>query len=474
MGGFFVRWSKVWNRRLQSILAISLLSTYVLSFLFEGQILYGLLDMNGIPASGYSRLAMVAHLLGLFTSGFFIHSTLQARFVMVFGLSVALLSLVPFLFSPSLLWQTGLFVGGYTSGAAITAWGYFLRSFSEKRERFKTCADVLIVSNILMILINVISTQLTPIAGIILVMLALMIGMVLTMRFKESPGSQEYELYQSKVTSDLFKAVLLLSLFIAVFTINSGLMYVVINPAFQHSTALVGWYWAVPYLIALVVMRNQNLTFKYSRMLYLGMAMMIGAFIAFMLLGRSSLDYLVVDTLLLGACGIFDLFWWSILGDMLDYAENPSLVFGVGLSANVLGVLSGGLIGTVAQSTQILTAEITVMGLTIVCITLGMLPVLNRHLVVLLKSHQYLMAYDAMDQNQQSAVLYQAAALEPLTSREREVLEEILLGKSNREIATSLYITENTVKSHAKKIYSKYVVHSRAELISFLLKENDR
>ncbi len=261
MGGFFVRWSKVWNRRLQSILAISLLSTYVLSFLFEGQILYGLLDMNGIPASGYSRLAMVAHLLGLFTSGFFIHSTLQARFVMVFGLSVALLSLVPFLFSPSLLWQTGLFVGGYTSGAAITAWGYFLRSFSEKRERFKTCADVLIVSNILMILINVISTQLTPIAGIILVMLALMIGMVLTMRFKESPGSQEYELYQSKVTSDLFKAVLLLSLFIAVFTINSGLMYVVINPAFQHSTALVGWYWAVPYLIALVVMRNQDVTF---------------------------------------------------------------------------------------------------------------------------------------------------------------------------------------------------------------------
>ena len=209
-------------------------------------------------------------------------------------------------------------------------------------------------------------------------------------------------------------------------------------------------------------------------MLYAGMAMMIGAFIAFMLLGRSSLDYLVVDTLLLGACGIFDLFWWSILGDMLDYAENPSLVFGVGLSANVLGVLSGGLIGTVAQSTQILTAEITVMGLTIVCITLGMLPVLNRHLVVLLKSHQYLMAYDAMDQNQQSAVLYQAAALEPLTSREQEVLEEILLGKSNREIATSLYITENTVKSHAKKIYSKYVVHSRAELISSLLKENDR
>ena len=161
------------------------------------------------------------------------------------------------------------------------------------------------------------------------------------------------------------------------------------------------------------------------------------------------------------------------LGDILDYTDNPSLIFGVGLSANVLGVLAGGLIGTAAKSTQVLTAEITVMGLTVVCITLAMLPVLNRHLVNLLKTHQYLIAYDIMDQNQQSAILYQAAALEPLTSREQEVLQELLLGKSNREIAAALYITENTVKTHAKNIYSKYDVHSRAELISTILKESD-
>jgi DNA-binding NarL/FixJ family response regulator len=113
------------------------------------------------------------------------------------------------------------------------------------------------------------------------------------------------------------------------------------------------------------------------------------------------------------------------------------------------------------------------MGLTVVCITLAMLPVLNRHLVNLLKTHQYLIAYDIMDQNQQSAILYQAAALEPLTSREQEVLQELLLGKSNREIAAALYITENTVKTHAKNIYSKYDVRSRAELISTILKESD-
>jgi DNA-binding CsgD family transcriptional regulator len=343
----------------------------------------------------------------------------------------------------------------------------------EQKDRLKTCADVLIISNILMVIINIISIQSTPVIGIVMVMLAMTLAMALIWGLKENLESQKQEQGQPKVTSDLFKAVILLCLFIAVLTINSGLMYVVINPAFQHLTKLVSWYWAVPYLVVLVVMRRLPREFKLSKMLYAGMAMMVSAFIAFMLLGRNSWDYLVVDTLLLGACGIFDLFWWSILGDMLDYTDNPSLIFGVGLSANVLGVLAGGLIGTAAKSTQVLTAEITVMGLTVVCITLAMLPVLNRHLVNLLKTHQYLIAYDIMDQNQQSAILYQAAALEPLTSREQEVLQELLLGKSNREIAAALYITENTVKTHAKNIYSKYDVHSRAELISTILKESD-
>ena len=78
--------------------------------------------------------------------------------------------------------------------------------------------------------------------------------------------------------------------------------------------------------------------------------MIIGALISFMLLGRTTSDYLIVDTLMLGACGIFDLFWWSILGEMLDYTNNPAQPFGIGLSANVFGVLFGGVIGMAVTS----------------------------------------------------------------------------------------------------------------------------
>jgi DNA-binding CsgD family transcriptional regulator len=259
-------------------------------------------------------------------------------------------------------------------------------------------------------------------------------------------------------------------MFSTILTINSGLMYEVINPAFAHLTTLTSWYWAVPYIAALYIMRNLPAGVKHAKMLYTGMAMMVGAFIGFMLLGRKALDYLVIDTLMLAACGVFDLFWWSILGEILDYTENPSTVLGIGLSANVLGVLSGGVIGMLVMSAQRLSAEITVIALTVVCISLLILPLLNRHLTLLLKSHAYLTIYDTMGKNQQTALLSKTEALSPLTIREQEVVQLLLSGKSNHEIAVALCITENTVKTHVRNIYAKYAVSSRAELLSSLLK----
>lgn len=52
-----------------------------------------------------------------------------------------------------------------------------------------------------------------------------------------------------------------------------------------------------------------------------------------------------------------------------------------------------------------------------------------------------------------------------LSKREREVLKLVLEGKSNKQIALALHITENTVEFHLKNIYSKVQVSSRTELI---------
>ncbi len=461
---------KSFKARRLSVAGFSLLFAYILSFPFEGQVLYSILDLREADSYGYILAAIITHFAGLFTCGLFVRSQKVAKSMMLGGMCACLTAAVPFFFAPSAIWMGGLIVIGYASGCAVAAWGYFLRAFTPKNERIKSCADVLIYSNLLMIAVNVVAMNRSPFIGLGLSMLCLVIGMVFIWMLPANQENEQKKTVINKTHVGIKNPLILLCLFVFIITINSGLMYQVINPAFEHLTGLVSWYWAVPYIAALAIMRNLPKKVKRSGILYIGMSMIMGAFISFMLLGRNTSDYLIVDTLMLGACGIFDLFWWSILGEMLGYGDNPALIFGIGLSSNVFGVLFGDILGMVVTSLGLPGAEVAVIALTVVCVTLVMLPPLNRQLVLLLKNHAYLAAYDNMSRSQQTDIVRQIKTLDPLTVREQEVLKLILSGKSNRDIAAALFISENTVKTHARNIFSKYDVSSRAELISTLLK----
>lgn len=455
------------------ILVFSLFFAYILSFLFEGQVLYSLLNVYQMEASHYILASIVAHFLGLFSCGFFVKTSRAAKKAMLIGMGVCATATIPFFFEPSYLWMGSLILGGYASGCGVAAWGHYLKAYTLKNRHLKTCASVLIYSNIIMIIINVTAIHWSSRIGLAFAALSLLIGMALTFIMPHENEASVFEKTEHRAPGEVWKPMLLLCLFIVIITINSGLMYQVINPSFEHLAKLTSWYWAVPYIIALILMRNLPHTAKRSKALYLGMAMIMGAFIGFMLLGRNALDYLIVDTLMLGACGIFDLFWWSILGEMLDYTDHPIKMFGIGLSANVLGVLLGDALGVTMMSVQILNAEVTVIALAVVCVTVMILPLLNRQLTKVLKSHTYLIAYDSMSTDERAAILHKREPLDPLTAREQEILEWILLGRSNRETAASLFISESTVKTHVRNIFSKYAVVSRAELISTLLRDQN-
>ena len=60
----------------------------------------------------------------------------------------------------------------------------------------------------------------------------------------------------------------------------------------------------------------------------------------------------------------------------------------------------------------------------------------------------------------------------PLSIREREILEMIIAGKKRKEIADTLHLSENTIKTYTRTLYSKLGISCREELYELLLKNN--
>jgi len=58
-----------------------------------------------------------------------------------------------------------------------------------------------------------------------------------------------------------------------------------------------------------------------------------------------------------------------------------------------------------------------------------------------------------------------------LTQREREVLTFLTRGATNKEIASSLCISENTVKNHLRNILEKLHLENRVQAAAFALRE---
>ncbi len=83
---------------------------------------------------------------------------------------------------------------------------------------------------------------------------------------------------------------------------------------------------------------------------------------------------------------------------------------------------------------------------------------LSKYLDIILSSF-------AMDEIQKIKDIQSSPEIDPLTSRELEILRLICSGLSNREIGKKLYITNSTVKTHLHHIFEKVRVETRTQLI---------
>jgi len=455
------------ERRL-SVVVLALFSSWLLAFPFEGQILYALAGRVGVDPRPMVFAAMVANLLGLLCCGLLIKERWAAKRLMLCSIVYCMAATGVFFFPPSPLWPAALLSSSFAMGCCVAAWGFYFRSGTPRNRRLQTAADALIFSNLLMIPLNVVAIHLSPYVGLGLSVLLLGAALLFALQLPAGEAAAHPSRpAQARPAGSIARPLALLCLFVVVITINSGLMYQVLNPAYAHHQSLASWYWALPYIAALLVMKKLPRRVERAYVLYVAIAMIGFAFIAFMSLDRSAGSYLLVNTLMLGACGVYDLFWWSILGEMLDLHTNPARVLGIGLAANVFGVLLGGLAGNAIAAGGTPSSTSTLLALAVVCVTFAMLPLLHRQLSARLVDHAFL---PAVPPGEEGRVAARWMEMGGLSERESQVATLLLEGKTYRMIAGELQISENTVKYYVRNIYTKLQIQSRAELAYIMLK----
>jgi LuxR family transcriptional regulator, maltose regulon positive regulatory protein len=80
--------------------------------------------------------------------------------------------------------------------------------------------------------------------------------------------------------------------------------------------------------------------------------------------------------------------------------------------------------------------------------------------------HYFRKLLAALERDASGAALPTAGLPEPLSERELEVLQLIAAGKSNRRIATELFVSVGTVKTHVNNLYRKLDSHSRTQAVA--------
>lgn len=77
-----------------------------------------------------------------------------------------------------------------------------------------------------------------------------------------------------------------------------------------------------------------------------------------------------------------------------------------------------------------------------------------------------------LDQVRRSPAFGRDEKLARLTPREEEVLSLVAAGKTNRQIADAVYLSEKTVKNHVSTILGKLEVARRAEATAYLVRHS--
>lgn len=158
---------------------------------------------------------------------------------------------------------------------------------------------------------------------------------------------------------------------------------------------------------------------------------------------------------------------WLLLSDVAHHSElHPYVVFGVGWSlyvgSNFLGPIATHVAGVSSMSAMLGLVLLYALGMSMVfCLETRATDV--QRIFADMRRKVAPEEFATIDER-----CDELAREFDLTAREAEVMKLLAKGRSKGYIAEELYISENTVRGHARRLYAKLDIHTKAELQDLL------
>ena len=447
------------NNKYLVLLSFAVFFGWVMSLPYEGPVMYALAGERGINGQLLNVLNVFFHGAGLFCGRFYSGERSDVKRYLLIS---ACFTLGVSLFIPAIPISSWMYVIPFLSfimGTVISGFASLIVTNVPYEERAVFGADMLIYGNVVLIIAHVFANNTRPIVSFAVIEIIFLLGIfgLLTLDTNKKPV---VEVPEKKIIP--LNRYWIFFLFIFIVTINSGIMFQVIYPYFWHHGLLVSLYTNVPYIVAIFLLSRRIKSYKLNY-LYLGLGLWGVTFIMFAFVGNSALAFVAVCTIMLGATGIFDYFWWSIMASNFESVENPAALMGTGLSLNVFGVWVGGILGNSLMAAGFNHMLLSFVGISVVMVCMIIILPLNDRLSELLEGNDFLIRFSYIGEKERKA--FEDYAKDVLTNREYEVFGLLLQGQTDAQISKALHISMNTTKTHNRNIYRKLEVSNRVGLI---------
>lgn len=332
------------------------------------------------------------------------------------------------------------------------------KKYNKYEEIFINVAMVMLIANIICYIVYILLSFNLNNIGLMVTIFSGIFSVFLSTKINFENDTNYHKLFYLS-NKDLY----ILGYIFFLLKISEGILYIVVEYQLALQQNHYEYIYIFPYILALLT--AFYISYKTKRQLFSMLSTSISFIGIGLLLLLISNDNVVLSHFFMNfGFGLLDIIIWGSIIYLIYVYDNSYRIASFIMFFQMLGVLVGGLISEIDFFETDLVYIVS-----IVCIFVSIILVPKASEIIINEIDSKKKILD--EEKDKIERLQSKKKYHLLSKREKEVVNLIILGKINRDIAKEMNISETTVKTHCKNIYIKLSVKTKKEL-KIVFKEN--